>query len=47
MLGLLGLSVFGGSIFVHRVDCLIGSPVSISYQEKVLLLEALLLGSFL
>jgi len=47
MFGLFGLSVFGGSIFVNFVDGLIGSPVSLSYQDKVLLLESSILGFFL
>jgi len=47
MFGLFGLSVFGGSIFVNFVDGLIGRPVSLSYQDKVLLLESSVLGSLL
>jgi len=47
MFGLFGLSVFGGSVFVHFVDGLIGGPISISYIDKVLLLESSLLGFLL
>lgn len=47
MFGLFGLSVFGGSMFVNSVDGLIGRPVSITYIDKVLLLESSLLGFLL
>jgi len=45
MFGLFGLSIFGGSIFSNFVDGLIGGPVTLSYQDKILLREALLLGT--
>jgi len=47
MLGLFGLSILGGYVFVNFVDGLIGRPVSLSYQDKVLLLESSVLGSLL
>jgi len=47
MLGLFGLSVFGGSIFVNFIDSLAGSPVSLRHQDKVLLVERILLGLLL
>jgi len=32
-------------MFTHFVDGLVGSPVSLTYQDKVLLMESSLLGS--
>lgn len=47
MFGLFALSVVGGSVFVNFVDGLIGGPVSMTYMDKVLLLESSLLGFLL
>jgi len=44
MVGLFGLSVFGGAVFVNFVDGLIGGPVSLRYQDKLLLIESALFG---
>lgn len=39
MIGLFAMSIFGGSLFVSFVDGLVTESISLSYQEKVVLLR--------
>lgn len=47
MVGLFAMSIFGGALFVSFVDGLVTESISLRYQEKLVLLRALFLGTLL
>jgi hypothetical protein len=47
MVGLFAMSIFGGSLFVLFVDGLVTESICLTYQEKVVLLRTMFLGTLL